>query len=58
MTGAPSAHTATAHARPVARPQASRRDDAIIMLLASWLVVGLFIDGWAHNNLPSILGVS
>lgn len=36
------------------RPRTSRREDLITALLSAWLVVGLFVDGWAHNNLESI----
>lgn len=36
------------------RPRTSRREDLITALVSAWLVVGLFIDGWAHNNLESI----
>lgn len=28
-----------------------RRRDVVTMALATWLMVGLFVDGWAHNNL-------
>lgn len=30
----------------------SRREDMITGLLATWLIVGLFLDGWAHNTRP------
>ncbi|HEV2906854.1 MAG TPA: hypothetical protein VGZ50_06030, partial [Actinomycetota bacterium] len=33
------------------KPRTSRREDLITALLSAWLVIGLFIDGWAHNNL-------
>ena len=36
------------------RPRTSRQEDLITSLLSAWLLVGLFIDGWAHNNLESI----
>ena len=36
------------------KPRTSRREDLITALLSAWLVIGLFIDGWAHNNLESI----
>jgi hypothetical protein len=36
------------------RPGTSRRDDLITALFSAWLLVGLFIDGWAHNNLESL----
>ncbi|HEX6382324.1 MAG TPA: hypothetical protein VF180_13845 [Acidimicrobiia bacterium] len=38
----------------VERPRTTRRDDLITALLSTWLVVGLFIDGWAHNNLEAL----
>jgi hypothetical protein len=34
----------------VERPQSSRRDDLLTMLFGAWLVIGVFVDGWAHNN--------
>ena len=36
------------------RPRTSRRDDLITALLSAWLLIGLFIDGWAHNNLEAL----
>jgi hypothetical protein len=36
------------------RPRTSRRDDLITALFSAWLLVGLFIDGWAHNNLEML----
>jgi hypothetical protein len=36
------------------KQRTSRREDLITALLSAWLVIGLFIDGWAHNNLESI----
>src|SRR5688572_27708095 len=36
------------------RPRTSRRDDLIIALFSAWLLIGLFIDGWAHNNLQTL----
>lgn len=32
------------------RPRLSRREDLITVALSAWLIVGLFVDGWAHNN--------
>lgn len=43
--------------RPIAgveRPSTSRRDDLVTALLSAWLLIGLFLDGWAHNNLEAI----
>jgi hypothetical protein len=34
----------------VRRPRSSRRDDLLTMFFAAWLVIGVFVDGWAHNN--------
>jgi hypothetical protein len=28
----------------------ARRDDLVAVLLSGWLIIGLFIDGWAHNT--------
>lgn len=36
------------------QPRASWRVDAVTMLLGTWLLVGLVVDGWAHNNLPAL----
>jgi hypothetical protein len=33
-----------------ARPRAGRGDDLAAALLATWVVAGLFLDGWAHVN--------
>ena len=42
--------------RFVARPlwHATRRDDVVSIVVGAWLAVGLFVDGWAHNNLRSL----
>ncbi|MEA2704123.1 MAG: hypothetical protein QOD63_2068 [Actinomycetota bacterium] len=41
----------TATAGPdITRPRASRREDLLTMVFATWLIVGIFVDGWAHNN--------
>ncbi|HEX3621475.1 MAG TPA: hypothetical protein VHT97_04085 [Acidimicrobiales bacterium] len=34
----------------VDRPRLSRREDAITVACTSWLILGLFVDGWAHNH--------
>jgi hypothetical protein len=36
------------------QPPASWRVDASTMLLGTWLLVGLVVDGWAHNNLQAL----
>jgi hypothetical protein len=30
----------------------ARRDDVVTIGLGAWLIVGLFVDGWAHNTRP------
>ncbi|HYS35547.1 MAG TPA: hypothetical protein VEO01_07910 [Pseudonocardiaceae bacterium] len=30
------------------------RDDIITLVAGTWLVAGIFIDGWAHNNLDNL----
>lgn len=35
-------------------PRTGRRDDLITALFSAWLLIGLFIDGWAHNNLQAL----
>jgi hypothetical protein len=37
-----------------ARIRQHRRRDAVTTLVGAWLTGGLFLDGWAHNNLPSL----
>jgi hypothetical protein len=39
---------------PTGQPRASWRVDAVTMLLGTWLLVGLVVDGWAHNNLEAL----
>jgi hypothetical protein len=41
-------------ARPADRVRMSRRGDLVTVLLATWLIAGLFIDGWAHNTRPRL----
>ena len=36
------------------RPASTWGQDLVTVLLATWLVVGVFVDGWAHNNLASL----
>jgi hypothetical protein len=48
---APVRTTATAGAGSApARPRAGRGDDLAAALLSTWVVGGLFLDGWAHVN--------
>ena len=37
------------------RPSSSLRTDWIVITLAIWFLGGLYLDGWAHNNLSSSL---
>src|SRR4051794_34337720 len=30
------------------------RQDSITVALSTWLMIGLFVDGWAHNNLARL----
>jgi hypothetical protein len=36
------------------QPRTSYRADMVTVLLGLWFVVGLFLDAWAHNNLPGL----
>ena len=36
------------------RPTTSARDDLVTTAFGVWLILGLFIDGWAHLNLPGL----
>ncbi|HEX2035121.1 MAG TPA: hypothetical protein VHS99_13130 [Chloroflexota bacterium] len=38
----------------LSRPQLGWRAHLVTMLLATWLLVGLFVDGWAHINLEEL----
>ena len=40
---------ATDHTRP-----ATRRENLGTSVFATWLILGLFVDGWAHNNQPEL----
>jgi hypothetical protein len=37
-----------------ARARLSWRAELVTMLLAGWLMIGLFVDGWAHSNLAAL----
>ena len=39
------------------RPRSSRRDDLLTVLFAAWLVIGVFVDGWAHLVWHEIFGI-
>lgn len=34
---------------PAFQPEQFRRDDVAAAVFSSWVVIGLFVDGWAHN---------
>jgi hypothetical protein len=36
------------------RPPASYRTDLVTALLGGWFTIGLFLDAWAHNNVPKL----
>lgn len=38
----------------VARPAASYRANLVTLLLSVWFTGGLFLDAWAHNNVPEL----
>jgi hypothetical protein len=47
----------TATAVPVTAtgpPTATYRTDLVTVLLSAWFTVGLFLDAWAHNNVPRL----
>ena len=46
--------TDTTQAGVPARPRASWGDDLAAALLGTWVVGGLFLDGWAHVNQPGL----
>jgi hypothetical protein len=33
---------------------AAARNDAITAVLSCWFTAGLFLDAWAHNNVPNL----
>ncbi len=43
--------TLTTTSRPAV---ATRRENLLTSLFSTWLIVGLFVDGWAHNNLSEL----
>src|SRR6266508_5887602 len=40
--------------RPAAPARVRWRDDLVTVALAAWLMLGLFLDGWAHNTRPQM----
>lgn len=49
-TARPASRTA-----PADRYRASHAEHLVTVAVATWLMVGLFMDGWAHNNLDTSL---
>jgi hypothetical protein len=45
----------TRGAGTVDRPRTTHRQDLVTVLLATWLIAGLGLDGWAHNQLEGRL---
>jgi hypothetical protein len=55
MTSTPHLSTPPAPATaPPARPAAPYRTDLVTALLGVWFTIGLFLDAWAHNNVPRL----
>ena len=44
----------TPHPSGAARARATPRTDLVTLLLATWFTSGLFLDAWAHNNVPEL----
>ena len=36
--------------RTIPRPRLSRPEELLTVAFGAWLIAGLFVDGWAHNN--------
>jgi hypothetical protein len=36
------------------RPEPSAAFERVMLLASSWFILGVFIDGWAHNNIPGL----
>src|SRR5215203_1635830 len=49
-----SVRTTTTDTTVPARPRACWGDDLAAALLGTWVVGGLFLDGWAHVNQPGL----
>jgi hypothetical protein len=54
MASVSSTPTDTTKAGGPGRPRASWGDDLAAALLGTWVVLGLFLDGWAHVNQPGL----
>jgi hypothetical protein len=48
------AEVGTTPAPAAAPPVASYRTNLVTVLLSAWFTVGLFLDAWAHNNVPRL----
>ncbi len=46
--------TLTAPRAALAPAATRRRDDVVTVVASLWLMIGLFVDGWAHNNLAEL----
>jgi hypothetical protein len=46
-------HTRAKAAR-TGHPHSHHRFDWIYSILCGWLIIGLFLDGWAHNHIPQL----
>jgi hypothetical protein len=46
--------TTAGAATATGRPRVRWGDDLTAALLATWVVAGLFLDGWAHVNQPGL----
>lgn len=42
------------HGQPEGRPALGWRDSFVTIMMGTWLMLGLIIDGWAHNNLGQL----
>ncbi|MGI8809472.1 MAG: hypothetical protein ACR2KK_16860 [Acidimicrobiales bacterium] len=38
------------HRPSLTRPRLSPKEDLLTVAFSAWLIAGLFVDGWAHNN--------
>jgi len=47
-------HAPTRPSRPGGPVRLPARAHAVTLLASLWLIVGLFVDGWAHNTRPSL----
>ena len=55
MTDITSARSSVEMRREGEQPSGTLHTDWIVILLSLWFLGGLFLDGWAHNNLASSL---